>query len=129
MDDYYDLLGVESDAARDDIRTAYRDRKAALDASSERGKAEAAQLNKAWNVLSDPYQRGRYDEQPCARRTTDEGDDDAVVADAQSNGKGRPRRRRARRSSRGSAGRRPPPTITPPEARAGRDRSSASSRW
>ena len=32
-------------------------------------KADAAALNKAWNVLSDPYQRGRYDEQRVDRRT------------------------------------------------------------
>jgi DnaJ-class molecular chaperone len=28
MDDYYDLLGVDADAAVTDIRAAYRDRKA-----------------------------------------------------------------------------------------------------
>jgi curved DNA-binding protein CbpA len=60
-DDYYELLGVEPDTATGDIRTAYRERKAALDAKGD--KAEIGKLNKAWNVLSDPYQRGRYDEQ------------------------------------------------------------------
>src|SRR5262245_27600615 len=115
MDDYYDLLGVDSDAARDEIRAAYRDRKAALDASTEKGKAEAAQLNKAWNVLSDPYQRGRYDER------LSQGDEDAesedVVADVQSNGKGRPAPYRPSQQSRQPRERRPvgPPTLMPPE--------------
>ena len=69
-DDYYDLLGVDSDAPTDDIRSAYRDKKAAL--GDQGDKADAAALNKAWNVLSDPYQRGRYDEQrarPAATTT------------------------------------------------------------
>jgi len=113
MDDYYELLGVDSDAARDEIRTAYRDRKAALDASTESGKAEAAELNKAWNVLSDPYQRGRYDERLAQGEDLPE-DDDVVVADAQSNGKGRPA---ASRPAQQSRQRRPagPPTLTPPD--------------
>ena len=69
MDDYYDLLGVDADAPTDDIRAAYREQKAALDDSTDGdAKADAAKLNKAWNVLSDPYQRGRYDEQRARRR-------------------------------------------------------------
>src|SRR6266404_4093081 len=63
MDDYYSLLGIDADASVDDIRGAYRVRKDGLDTASDAGKADAAKLNKAWNVLSDPYQRGRYDEQ------------------------------------------------------------------
>jgi uncharacterized RDD family membrane protein YckC len=64
MDDYYALLGVDTDARTDDIRSAYREKKAALDTTdTDSAKTEVARLNKAWNVLSDPYQRGRYDEQ------------------------------------------------------------------
>ncbi|MDQ1385350.1 MAG: hypothetical protein QOG65_2729 [Actinomycetota bacterium] len=63
MDDYYSLLGIDADASVDDIRGAYRVRKDGLDTASDSGRADAAKLNKAWNVLSDPYQRGRYDEQ------------------------------------------------------------------
>jgi hypothetical protein len=66
MDDYYSLLGVDAGASVDDIRGAYRVRKDGLDTGSDSGKADAAKLNKAWNVLSDPYQRGRYDAQRAA---------------------------------------------------------------
>jgi hypothetical protein len=72
MDDYYELLGVDEDAPVDDIRSAYRDKKAAVDTSAgDDAKSDVAKLNKAWNVLSDPYQRGRYDQQ-----RTEESDDD-----------------------------------------------------
>jgi len=63
MDDYYGLLGLDTDASVDDIRSAYRERKDGIDSTSDAGRASAVKLNKAWNVLSDPYQRGRYDEQ------------------------------------------------------------------
>src|SRR5262249_51511246 len=78
-DDYYDLVGVEADAPVADIRAAYRERKAEVsDRDDDDAKADAAALNKAWNVLSDPYQRGRYDEQLAAGDDDDDddGDDD-----------------------------------------------------
>ena len=75
MDDYYELLGVDADAAVDDIRAAYRDQQGgARQRAPTRARADAGRLNKAWNVLSDPYQRGRYDEQR-ERRDAD-GDDE-----------------------------------------------------
>src|SRR5262245_29526951 len=77
-DDYYELLGVDEGAATADIRSAYRDKKAALDAKGE--KTEIARINKAWNVLSDPYQRGRYDQQRADTSDTGEGDDGALEA-------------------------------------------------
>jgi curved DNA-binding protein CbpA len=80
MDDYYSLLGIDADASVDDIRGAYRLRKDGLDTATDAGKADAAKLNKAWNVLSDPYQRGRYDEkraEAADRGDVDDGDDDA----------------------------------------------------
>src|SRR3954452_8274606 len=79
MDDYYELLGVESDAQTEDIRVAYRERKAALDNTTDAGREEARRLNKAWNVLSDPYQRGRYDAQLDS--TPVDGDDIEVIDD------------------------------------------------
>jgi curved DNA-binding protein CbpA len=78
MDDYYELLGVEEDAPVDDIRAAYRDKKAAVDTSAgDDAKSDVAKLNKAWNVLSDPYQRGRYDQQ----RNVESDDDDEYDGD------------------------------------------------
>src|SRR5882672_9817964 len=84
MDDYYSLLGIDADASVDDIRGAYRVRKDGLDTASDSGKADAAKLNKAWNVLSDPYQRGRYDQQRAAAAESgtlgaDEDDDDRAA--------------------------------------------------
>src|SRR4051812_1896944 len=77
MDDYYELLGVDEDAPVDDIRSAYRDKKAAVDTSAGAdAKSDVAKLNKAWNVLSDPYQRGRYDQQ-----RTELSDDDGEYED------------------------------------------------
>lgn len=79
MDDYYELLGVEEDAPVDDIRSAYRDKKAAVDTSAgDDAKSDVAKLNKAWNVLSDPYQRGRYDQQ---RTTVSDADDEEYDAE------------------------------------------------
>ncbi len=80
-DDYYDLLGVDVDAPVADIRAAYREKKAAVaERDDDDAKADAAALNKAWNVLSDPYQRGRYDQQlaDADESDDDEADDDVV---------------------------------------------------
>jgi uncharacterized RDD family membrane protein YckC len=76
-DDYYDLLGVEPDAEVGDIRAAYREKKAVVAERDDDGaKADAAALNKAWNVLSDPYQRGRYDQQLAETDGYDDEDAD-----------------------------------------------------
>jgi uncharacterized RDD family membrane protein YckC len=85
MDDYYGLIGVDPGADVDDIRIAYRERKE--NASGD----DAKKLNKAWNVLSDPYQRSRYDEQ----RGTEGGADDIEVVedDAPSTNGSRPARK------------------------------------
>jgi len=77
MDDYYELLGVDEDAPVDDIRSAYREKKASVDTSAgDDAKSDVAKLNKAWNVLSDPYQRGRYDQQRNTASDDDDGDDE-----------------------------------------------------
>src|ERR1700741_927723 len=88
MDDYYDLLGVDPGADSADIKSAYRDKKASLDASGDKG--EVARVNKAWNVLSDPYQRGRYDAQ---RETAVESGDLVGAAAAPTDAPPPPRRR------------------------------------
>ncbi len=56
MTSFYELLGVQPTADKDEIRRAYQEKRA-LD-----GGTDAARLNEAWSVLSDPYQRGRYDQ-------------------------------------------------------------------
>jgi uncharacterized RDD family membrane protein YckC len=73
---HYDLLGVDADAPKDDIRAAYQDKLAnvrAARAKEEEAKKpsedvlraardEEARLRSAWQVLSDPVQRDRYDQ-------------------------------------------------------------------
>jgi curved DNA-binding protein CbpA len=75
-DDYYDLIGVSPDADRNTIREAYRARRAEL-GDDENGRAAAAKLNRAWNVLSDTRQRERYDEALASARV----DGETVVPD------------------------------------------------
>jgi uncharacterized RDD family membrane protein YckC/DnaJ-domain-containing protein 1 len=67
---HYELLGVEPDATKEEIRSAYRQRLEDLRAQVEKGRSdqarngareETARLNAAWQVLSDPFQRQRYD--------------------------------------------------------------------
>jgi curved DNA-binding protein CbpA len=118
--DYYDLLGVEPDAPVSDIRAAYRERKAEVaDRDDDDARADAAALNKAWNVLSDPYQRGRYDQQLADADDTDgeydDDDDDDDVVDAPA---GRTRTTRTARANEPGRqkGARPPlvPTVKLP---------------
>jgi len=67
---HYELIGVDSDASKEEIRSAYRERIEDLRGKVEKGRSdqardgarvETARLNAAWQVLSDPYQRERYD--------------------------------------------------------------------
>src|SRR4051794_4109208 len=73
MTDHYELLGVEPDATKDEIKAAYRSEVEEADSSRK------AQLHRAWNILSDPIQRQRYDEQPHDGGATGGGDEGAVV--------------------------------------------------
>lgn len=116
MDDYYELLGVDADAPVDDIRAAYRDKKAAVDTSaSDLAKSDVAALNKAWNVLSDPYQRGRYDHQRLVPGGTDDGDDEDDGADeAAPAARTRPAKAAGRAEKRRNARQPAKPTITLP---------------
>jgi curved DNA-binding protein CbpA len=75
MDDYYELLDVAPDADRDDIRGAYRAKRDEAQAKAgDDSRGRIAELNRAWNVLSDPTQRQRYDERLADSR--DSGDED-----------------------------------------------------
>jgi len=75
-DNYYDELGVEPGASRDELREAHRQRVADLEAQRDKknvsdsqlqaNRDEVARVRAAWNVLSDPFQRQRYDAQLAA---------------------------------------------------------------
>jgi uncharacterized RDD family membrane protein YckC len=114
---HYELLGIEPSASKDEIRSAYRERLEELKGEVEKGRsdkvrdgarAETARLNAAWQVLSDPYQRERYDSQlGRGGETEPEGDGEGVAEEAapapprrrglfeprERDGKGRPQRR------------------------------------
>jgi hypothetical protein len=98
---HYETLGVEPDASRDEIRAAYRARVEELDPETWPGAAEerrdrAAAVNRAWNVLSDPFQKERYDADLDRGALDLTGDDDGepvkgvVVTDRPPRPGGRP---------------------------------------
>ncbi|KAH9323544.1 hypothetical protein KI387_018183, partial [Taxus chinensis] len=72
--DLYDLLGIESTAGQQQIRTAYRwlQKKCHPDVAGEDGHHMAILLNEAYSVLSDPNARYAYD-QVRAERVEVEG--------------------------------------------------------
>jgi uncharacterized RDD family membrane protein YckC len=123
---HYELLGVEPDATKDEIRSAYRERLEGLRAKVEKGRsdqarngarAETARLNAAWQVLSDPFQRQRYDARlsdGTAPDVEDETEEEEEAASAS------PRRRGGReprsRDDRGRPQRREPVGVPGAEA-------------
>ena len=94
MDDYYHLLDVAPDAPREEIRTAYREKREELQGEEgDSNRAKVARLNRAWNVLSAPAQRDRYDDRLAEHRESgapdDEDDDDSSVPARRSDGRRR----------------------------------------
>jgi curved DNA-binding protein CbpA len=82
MDDYYELLDVAPDAERDDIRGAYRAKRDELQTQDGAdARAKIAELNRAWNVLSDATQRQRYDDRLAEWRESGDEDDDGEYED------------------------------------------------
>jgi curved DNA-binding protein CbpA len=93
---HYDVLGVDPNASKDEIREAYRDRLAeaqaeVTDAETAKrpegsriaaARAEEASVRSAWQVLSDPVQRERHDSSigvtrdDPADQIREDGDDD-----------------------------------------------------
>ena len=90
---HYELLEVEPDAPKDEIRTAYQAKlanvRAARDKEEETKKPsetviraareEEARLRAAWQVLSDPVQRQRYDDKFYV--SSEDGDGDGTTTD------------------------------------------------
>ena len=81
---HYELIGVEPDASKDEIRSAYRERIEALRGTVENGRSdkardgareETARVNSAWQVLADPVQRQRYDTELSNGATETEPDE------------------------------------------------------
>jgi uncharacterized RDD family membrane protein YckC len=90
-DNYYEELGVEPGASRDELREAHRQRVSDLEAARDKkgvtesqlqaNRDEVARVRAAWNVLSDPFQRQRYDAQLGAE-SEPSGDVELVDDDA-----------------------------------------------
>jgi len=88
-DTYYEVLGSEPGASRDELRDAYRARVDDLEAARQRkgvtdqqllvNRDQVAKVRAAWNVLSDPFQRRRYDE--SLESTAAGGGDDVEILD------------------------------------------------
>lgn len=72
---HYDALGIDPRATKEEIRAAYQERLSDAQSAQAReqaskkpnesvladARADESQARSAWQVLSDPYQRGRYD--------------------------------------------------------------------
>ncbi len=92
-ENYYDVLGVDPSASRDELRDAYRakvddltaarDKKGVSDSQLQSNRAQVAEVRSAWNVLSDPFQRSRYDERVSS---ADGGDGDVELVDDDADG-------------------------------------------
>lgn len=129
---HYDVLGVEPSADKDTIRNAYQTRLTEVQADVQREQAakkpdqtsidgyrrEEASIRGAWQVLSDPYQRGRYDatiemggDVVEDAEADDEDGAEVEVAESRAGGRGRrPRQPIERPPSMFS----PEPLSTPP---------------
>jgi RDD family len=95
-ENHYEELGVETGASRDEIRDAHwarvadleaaREKKGVTEAQLQQNREAVARVRKAWNVLSDPYQRGRYDQRIAAPTAADVeliDDDDETAGGAE----------------------------------------------
>ncbi len=116
---YYDELGVEPGASRDELQAAYQERiseleaaregKGVTDAQLQRNREEVARVRAAWNVLSDPFQRSATTRRSTRRPRT-------VTRASRSWRRWRRCRRRTGRARGGAAHRvAPPDGAAPPK--------------
>lgn len=63
LPNYYEILGVAKDASQEEIKNRFRDlaKKTHPDKTKEDSEEEMAELNKAYEVLSDEELRAKYD--------------------------------------------------------------------
>ncbi len=63
LPNYYDIIGVSKDSSQDEIKTKFRElaKKTHPDKTREDSENEMAELNKAYEVLSDKDLREKYD--------------------------------------------------------------------
>ncbi len=63
LPDYYEIMGIAKDATHEEIKKRFRElaKKKHPDKTGENSEEEMAELNKAYEILSDKEQRGRYD--------------------------------------------------------------------
>ena len=63
LPNYYEILGVSQDASQEEIKNKFRDlaKKTHPDKTKEDSEEEMAELNKAYEVLSDEELRAKYD--------------------------------------------------------------------
>ncbi len=80
MSDHYELLGIDRDANKDEIRGAFQDRKSELSDGVD-DREQLGRLNEAWQTLADPYQRGRYDAALDATDAVGMSEDVEIVED------------------------------------------------
>ncbi|KAG2001505.1 hypothetical protein GB937_010110 [Aspergillus fischeri] len=76
-EDYYELLGIQHDASTDEIRKAYKRKALELHPDKNYGNVEAAtklfaEIQTAYQVLSDPQERAWYDTHKDAFLSRDE---------------------------------------------------------
>jgi uncharacterized RDD family membrane protein YckC len=97
---HYEILGVDRRASKDKVRDAYRERlndaqadqiaalesKRPSDDQIAGARREVARVREAWQVLSDPVQRQRYDAR-LGNGDTAEADGDLELADAVDDGR------------------------------------------
>lgn len=117
---HYDVLGVDPTASKEAIRSAYQERLDAARSDQTReeeskrpnegaiasARDEEARVRSAWQVLSDPYQRGRYDqsiEVPAGDGEVEADEDAGAEVEVARNGDGgrqlTPRQLRAQRAA------------------------------